>query len=84
VWLGNGREGELGDCARPKHDTVGGAAVLEVAEFVTLRDVVAGLDVRVDDAGGDIRHADRYEGHQADHGSSASMRMIAGSSAVPW
>jgi hypothetical protein len=46
VWLGNGREGELGDCARPKHDTVGGAAVLEVAEFVTLRDVVAGLDVQ--------------------------------------
>ncbi len=45
-----------------------GAAVLEVAEFLTLRHVVAGLDVGVDDAGGDVRHADRHEGHQADDG----------------
>ena len=68
MWLGDGREGEVGDCAWSKDDAVGGAAVLEVAEFLTLRHVVAGLDVGVDDAGGDVRHADRHEGHQADDG----------------
>jgi len=53
VWLGDGREGELSDCAWSKDDAVG-AVVLEVAEFLTLRHVVAGLDVGVDDAGGDV------------------------------
>ena len=50
VWLGDGREGELSDCAWSKDDAVG-AAVLEVADFLTIRHVVAGLDVGVDDAG---------------------------------
>ena len=77
VWLGDGRQGELSDCAWLKDEAVGGAAVMEVAEFLTLRDVVAGLDVGTDDAGGDVRHADRHEGHQPMTGSSASMRMIA-------
>jgi hypothetical protein len=30
--------------------------------------VVAGLDFRVDHAGGDLAHADRHEGRQADNG----------------
>jgi hypothetical protein len=44
---------KLSDCAWSKDDAMGGAAVLEVAELLTLRDVVAGLDVGVDDAGGE-------------------------------
>ena len=44
------------------------AAVLEVSEFLTLGDVLAGLHRGMDDAGGHVRHADRHEGHQADDG----------------
>ena len=60
VWLGDGREGELSDCAWSKDDAVG-AVVLEVAEFLTLRHVVAGLDVGVDDAGGDVTGEPRLQ-----------------------
>jgi hypothetical protein len=44
------------------------AAILEVAELLTLSDVVAGRHLRVDHARGHVRHADRDEGHQADDG----------------
>ena len=50
VWLGNGREGELADRAWAEDKTVSRAAELEVTEFLALRDVVAGDDIRVDDA----------------------------------
>jgi hypothetical protein len=68
VRLGNRCEGEVRDCARPEDEAVSRAAVLEVTEFLTLPDVVAGRHLRVDQARGNLRHADRHERHQADHG----------------
>ena len=66
--LGNRREGELGDRARAKDEAVSRAAVLEGTEFLTLPNVVTGPHLRVDDARGDLHHADRHEGHQPDDG----------------
>jgi hypothetical protein len=77
VRLGDRRQRKAGDRARPEDEAVSRAAELEVTEFLTLGDVVAGLDFRVDHAGRNLAHADRHEGRQADDGLSASMRMIA-------
>ena len=47
---------------------MGGTFELEVVQVVALVDVAAGGDGRVDHAGGDLRHPDRHEGDETDHG----------------
>src|ERR1017187_5823805 len=66
VRLGDRREGELGDRTWTKDKAVRRTAVLEVSELVSLPDVVAGPDLRVDHARRNLYHADGHEGHQSD------------------
>src|ERR1019366_8294361 len=61
-------DGEVLDHPWPEYQAMGGAAVLEVSELLPLGHVRAGPDVRVDDAGRDLRHPDRHEAHQTDSG----------------
>ena len=71
VGLRTRRQRELGDRARAKDEAVGRAAKLEITELLTLPDVIPRRRLRMDQARGDLRHANRHDAISPMTGSSA-------------